>query len=80
MGKIKVIVKFELRNYYEEEIKRLHHRMILVRDVFQEKLELISTLHDERIKFKNLLERMNDPAPKSKDPTPQLLLPKNDRS
>ena len=75
-GEIKAKFKFDLRKYYEEEIKRLNHRMSLVRDVCLEKLVLISTLHDERIKFKHLLERMNDPAPKSKDPTPQSPLPK----
>ena len=56
-GEIKAKFKFDLRNYYEDEIKRLNHRMSLVRDVCLEKLLLISTLRDERIKFKHLLEK-----------------------
>ena len=57
-------------------MKRLNHRMILLRDVCLEKLVLISTLHDERTKFKHLLEIINKSAPKSKDPMLQLPLPR----
>ena len=69
---MKVIVKIDMREYYEITIKRLNHRIGVTKKYCLDKLESLSTLYDERTKLERLLGRMKCCTPKIKDPTPEL--------
>ena len=69
---MKVIVKIDMREYYEITIKRLNHRIGVTKKYCLDKLESLSTLYDERTKLERLLRRMKCCTPKIKDPKPEL--------
>ena len=75
MGEIKVKLKFDLRKYYIDEIKRLDCRMNVFRNACLEKLKSLSTLYEQSAKLRGLLERIDDPESKSKhSPLPRKMI------
>ena len=56
-----------MRKYYNDELHRRDHRINAVTNACLERIKLLSTLYEERIKLGHLLERLTDGDSKPKD-------------